>query len=117
MTPLMDVMFLVLVFFIYSIFDMSVHKGVKVDLPVAVGALEKGEPIVITIRADNTLQLNGREMSFSEVVSRVGELYAAKMALPVLVAGDRNARLGLGVQLLDELKRAGVEKLSFQVKE
>ena len=31
MTSLMDVMFLVLVFFIYCIFDMAVHKGVKVD--------------------------------------------------------------------------------------
>ena len=28
MTPLMDVMFLVLVFFIYSIFDMTMHRGV-----------------------------------------------------------------------------------------
>ena len=33
MTSLMDVMFLVLVFFIYCIFDMAVHKGLKVDLP------------------------------------------------------------------------------------
>ncbi|MBR3086981.1 MAG: biopolymer transporter ExbD, partial [Kiritimatiellae bacterium] len=33
MTSLMDVVFLVLVFFVYSIFDMAVHRGVKVDLP------------------------------------------------------------------------------------
>ena len=43
MTSLMDVMFLVLVFFIYCIFDMSVHKGVTVELPNAAGAPEQGE--------------------------------------------------------------------------
>ena len=51
----MDVMFLVLVFFIYCIFDMTVHKGLKVDLPNAAGAEEKGERIVLTILPDDTL--------------------------------------------------------------
>ena len=58
MTSLMDVMFLVLVFFIYCIFDMAVHRVVKVELPSAAGAMEKGERIVITISADDSLQLN-----------------------------------------------------------
>lgn len=115
MTSLMDVMFLVLVFFIYCIFDMTVHKGVKVDLPTAQGALEKGETIVITIRSDNTLQFNGQDMARDEIVSRVRELYAVKMKLPVLVAGDRRSELGLGIELLSELKQVGVEKISFQV--
>ena len=117
MTSLMDVMFLVLVFFIYCIFDMTVHKGVKVELPSAAGALEKGETIVITIRADNSLQFNGVDMGREEIVSRVRELYAVKMHLPVLIAGDRRSELGLGIELLGELKKAGVEKISFQVRE
>lgn len=117
MTSLMDVMFLVLVFFIYAIFDMTVHRGVKVDLPSAAGALEKGETIVITIRADNTLQLNGSDLPRAEIVSRVRDLYAAKMDLPVLIAGDRRAELGLGVELVSELKAVGVRELSFQVKD
>ena len=79
MTSLMDVMFLVLVFFIYCIFDMAVHKGLKVDLPNAAGADEKGERIVVTIRADDTMQLNGMPMSREEVISRVRELNKVKM--------------------------------------
>lgn len=115
MTSLMDVMFLVLVFFIYCIFDMAVHKGLKVDLPNAAGADEKGERIVITIKADDTLQLNGMDLPRAEVVSRVKELYSVKMKLPVLVSGDRKSSLGTGVELLAELKAAGVEHASFQV--
>ena len=115
MTSLMDVMFLVLVFFIYCIFDMAVHKGLKVDLPNAAGADEKGERIVITIKADDSIQLNGMEMKREDVVSRVKELNAVKMKLPVLISGDRKSSLGVGIELLAELKAAGVEKASFQV--
>ena len=115
MTSLMDVMFLVLVFFIYCIFDMAVHKGLKVDLPNAAGADEKGERIVITIKADDSIQLNGMEMKREDVVARVKELNAVKMKLPVLISGDRKSSLGVGIELLSDLKSAGVEKASFQV--
>ena len=115
MTSLMDVMFLVLVFFIYCIFDMAVHKGLKVDLPNAAGADEKGERIVVTIKADDTMQLNEMPLSREEVISRVKELNRVKMNLPVLISGDRRSSLGVGIELLSALKAAGVEKASFQV--
>jgi len=115
LTSLMDVMFLVLVFFIYCIFDMAVHKGLKVDLPNAAGVDEKGERIVITIRHDDSIQLNGMDLTKDEVISRVKELNAVKMKLPVLISGDRKSSLGVGIELLSELKAAGVEKASFQV--
>ena len=111
----MDVMFLVLVFFIYCVFDMTVHKGLKVDLPNAAGAEEKGERIVVTIGADDALQLNGEAVARADVVSKVQALYASGMKMPVLVSGDRQASLGVGIELLAELKAVGVEKVSFQV--
>jgi len=115
MTSLMDVMFLVLVFFIYCIFDMAVHKGLKVDLPQAAGADEKGERIVVTILLDDTMQFNGVPMSRKDIIARVRELNRVNMKFPVLISGDRNSSLGTGIELLSELKAAGVEKASFQV--
>lgn len=115
MTSLMDVMFLVLVFFIYCIFDMTVHRGLKVDLPNAAGADEKGERVVLTIGPDDALQLNGEAMTREAALAKVKSLYAADMKLPVLISGDRKSSLGMGVELLSELKAAGVEKVSFQV--
>ena len=115
MTSLMDVMFLVLVFFIYCIFDMSVHKGLKVDLPIAKGAMERGERIVITILADNSMQFNGISMAKSEIISRLSELRGVKMEFPILISGDRKSSLGVGIELLSELKNAGFEKVTFQV--
>ena len=111
----MDVMFLVLVFFVYSVFEMSVHRGMKVELPAASGAAVPGERIVLTIAADDSLLFNGAPVSRADAVDRVRRLVAAHVALPVLVSGDRRSSLGSGLELLSELKAAGVEKVDFQV--
>ena len=119
MTALMDVMFLVLVFFIYSIFDMTVHRGVKVDLPAAAGAEERGERLVVTILPDDSLQLDGEPLARADLVARV----AARLAEApdsddgpaLLVSGDRAASLGTGISLLAELKALGLRRVSFQV--
>ena len=118
MTALLDVMFLVLVFFIYSIFDMTMHRGVKVDLPGAKGVEEKGERVVVTILPDDTLQLDGEALARPELLARVAALLAEapegeKPA--VIVSGDRAASLGTGISLLAELKNLGVARVSFQV--
>ena len=118
MTALLDVMFLVLVFFIYSIFDMTMHRGVKVDLPGAKGVEEKGERVVVTILPDDSFQLDGVPLARPDLLARVAALLAEapegeKPA--VIVSGDRAASLGTGIALLAELKDLGVGRVSFQV--
>ena len=115
MTSLMDVMFLVLVFFIYSIFDMTVHHGVKVNLPGAAGAEEKGERIVVTILPDDTLQLDGEPIGREPLLAKVSSMMADVEIPSILISGDRDASLGIGIELLSGLKAIGVEKASFQV--
>ena len=115
MTSLMDVMFLVLVFFIYSIFDMTVHRGVKVELPNAAGADEKGERLIATILPDDTLQLNGENIGKEALLEKVASLVASGEKPSVIIAGDKSASLGMGIELLSSLKTIGIEKVSFQV--
>ena len=115
LTPLLDVMFLVLVFFIHGIFDMAVHRGMKVSLPEAKGSAERGERIVVTVGPDDSVELNGIRMSRDEAVARVKALSAVGVQMPVLVSADRRASFGAGVELLAALKEAGVDAASVQV--
>ena len=115
LASLLDVMFLVLVFFIYCISEMAVHKGERVDLPDAKGAPERGERIVITVGSDDAVALNGISVSKDEAIGRVKALLAAGMKLPVLISADRRASFGTGVEILAALKSAGVEAASVQV--
>ena len=103
MISLMDVMFLILVVFVYSIFSMSVHRGLKVDLPAARGTLQKGEQTIITVAADNTLSLNKQPLPLDELVIATVKLWR-EQAKPVLISADKGASLGTGIELLGKLK-------------
>ena len=116
MLPLIDVMFLILVFFIFSIFSMSVHKGLKVNLPTAKGALEIGEICTITLTKDNKLYLNKEEMAIEQISERAITSWE-RSQIPVLIKADKTAEIGMGIKLLGLLKAGGVERVSFQVEE
>ncbi|NCA83846.1 MAG: hypothetical protein EOM72_14120, partial [Opitutae bacterium] len=110
----MDVMFLILVVFVYAVFSMSVHRGLKVDLPSARGTLLKGERLVITVSADNALALNKEPMALNELVLATVTRWREN-PVPVLISADRAAALGTGIELLGKLKNGGVEQVAFQV--
>ena len=113
MLPLIDVVFLLLVFFIYAMLSMVMHHGLKVDLPSAGSvSLEKEDYIAITIDADNRLFLNDEPAEVDGLAERVLALRGSE-AKPVFINGDRKADLGLAIELLDDLKKAGIEEVSF----
>jgi len=113
MLPLIDVVFLLLVFFIYAMLSMVVHHGLKVDLPEAGSvSLEQEDYIAITIDADNRLFLNDEPAEIDGLATRVLALRGGE-AKPVFINGDRKADLGLAIELLDDLKKAGIEEVSF----
>lgn len=113
MLPLIDVVFLLLVFFIYAMLSMVIHRGMKVDLPSAgSSALEQSDYVAITIDADNQLFLNNEPVEANGLAERVLALRDGK-AKPVFINGDQKADLGLAIELLDDLKKCGIEEVSF----
>ena len=115
MTPMMDVVFLLLVYFIYAVLSMSVHNAVRVDLPQAGAPAENApNPTVITLDKNNILSLERREIPRDEIVQTALARWRDE-GRPVIIAADRDANVGVAVSLLAGLKNAGVTAVSFQV--
>ena len=116
MLPLIDVVFLLLVFFIYAMLSMVVHHGLKIELPSAgTAAQDRNDYIDITIDAENHLYLNTLPVGLEDLAGLVRELRGGDMK-PVFINGDQSADLGLAIELLDLLKRSGIEEVSFSCK-
>ncbi|MCF7847849.1 MAG: biopolymer transporter ExbD [Kiritimatiellales bacterium] len=115
MLPLIDVVFLLLVFFIYAFLSMVLHRGLKVDLPAAGSAVvDKLDYIDITIDQSNNLFLNKQPIPLERLADQVLKLRAASDSTQsVFISGDREADLGLAIQILDMLRKAGIEEVSF----
>jgi biopolymer transport protein ExbD len=118
MLPLIDVVFLLLVFFIYAMVSMVVHHGIKVDLPKAgSSALDQRDYLNITITAENTILFDEAETTRENLITLVQSALAEKEPdTPIYISGDHAADLGIAVEILDQLQSAGIEKVSFSCK-
>lgn len=119
MLPLIDVVFLLLVFFIYAMLAMVMHRGLKVDLPAASEAQhDKRDYTSITITKDNQILLNKKPLPRRDLARRVKILSSRSDGdQPVFINGDNKADLGLAIGILNDLRREGIEEVSFTCKQ
>ena len=113
MIALIDVVFLLLVFFIYAMLSMTVFRGLELNLPRAEGSVQR-DAIIVTLDRENILTAEGRTMEADQIVTWAMAEHR-RTGLPVLIRGDREADLGIALELLAALREAGLEAVSFQV--
>lgn len=121
MLPLMDVVFLLLVFFIYSMLVMAVHRGMPITLPAS-GAAER-EPVsalALTVRSDGSLFLDQESLTLEQVAETLRQKMEAAGDGPgpsLQVFGEENLAYQELFRVLDAVKAAGVRKISLQARQ
>ena len=117
--PYVDVMLVLLVIFMVT--APLVTPGV-IELPsVDKASAPKLAPIEVVITEDRKLSVRERDAAGRIVSERpVAREEIAKLIkdpkTPVLIAGDRNVKYEAVLQLMDELRSRGVERVGLQVK-
>lgn len=119
MIPLIDVVFLVLVAFIYASMFMTYKTGLPVDLPEASETeTEKSEVLTLTIMRDGSLFLNEEAIALEQLSDA---LLTAKTAsgddVILYVMADREARLDPLVKVMDLARKAGITGLTIAAKQ
>ena len=115
MLPLIDMVFLVLVFFIYGMLSMAVHRGLPVTLPVSESpAVEKDLLLSITVRSDGKLFLDQEDVSLEELSTLLAMRAKAGDEAGVLVFADRDLPYQELFHVLDEIRKAGLSRVSLQ---
>ena len=117
MIPLIDVVFLLLVFFIYSMLSMSYHSVIPVTLPEALTGQKPGteKPLVIGINAQGNIIIQGKSVTQEELGDLLKD--AAEHQTPVYIAGDEDSRYKELIWVCDEIRKAGISDFSFRVAE
>ncbi|MBW1649337.1 MAG: biopolymer transporter ExbD [Deltaproteobacteria bacterium] len=116
--PLIDVIFLLLIFFIYTMLSMSVHKGIELNLPKSAftQSVEK-ENISISIKSDDTVYINKKKIKFTELKRILSEKIKADKDATALLFADKEVKYRLLFQVIDKIKEAGIKKISLQAEE
>jgi biopolymer transport protein ExbD len=112
-TPLVDVMLVLLIVFMVAAPLMVV--GVPVQLPKtsAERVADPKEPVVVSVDAAGRWFLRREELAPGPLAARLGELAAADGEAPVYVRGDRAVPYGEVMRLMGVVSRAGFAKVSL----
>ena len=115
MLPLIDIVFLLLVFFIYAMLSMAVHHGLPVELPVSSSAkIDKKLVLAVTVKTDGSIFINKEPVSLENLTNILKARARGRPDPGVLLFADRTLSYQKLFQVLDKIKLAGLSRISLQ---
>jgi len=115
MVPLIDCFFLLLTFFIFGVFSMTMQQGLLVDLPTAQTATSTKElTVTVSLTPDGGLFLNQQPMTLDALASSLRQTAGTEPQTVVSLNADRAVAHGRVIEVLDAVRQAGLQRVSFQ---
>jgi biopolymer transport protein ExbD len=115
MIPLIDVVFLLLVTFIFFTISMTIHRGLPVQLPSASTAVVERKGFVeITIQKDGRIFIDKQNVTLEDLRVRLTALHRESPRTKVLISGDRKAYYDAIISVMDAVKESGIPGVSLE---
>lgn len=113
MTPMLDVVFIMLIFFIVTTSFVK-ESGVSVSSPQAqTASQQENVNIFIAITAGGEVWVDRRAVDPRSVRAIVARLHADNPEGSVIIQADEDASTGMLVEVMDQVRLAGVEKIAI----
>lgn len=116
--PLIDIIFFLLATFVMVSMSMVKNQGISVTLPFASTGKPEDRTVAKTVTAakNGDVYLDKQKVSVEEMSLKLQVLKSQDKDVKVLINGDEAADFGLVVKILDEVRKAGITKVSIQTK-
>jgi biopolymer transport protein ExbD len=115
MLPLIDIVFLLLVVFIYTMLSMAVHNGLPVSLPSSSTAgPEKNFILSVTIKENHDVFVNKNRVLLENLTNMLIQKSEHEKKNGVLVFADNTVSYQILFKILDKIKEAGLSEISLQ---
>ncbi len=115
MLPMIDCVFLLLVFFIYAMLSMAVHRGLPVNLPASKTVkIDKKLVLAVTISADGSIFVDKEPVELDRLTTVLQAKAEGQEQPGVLLFADRNLTYQSLFEVLDQIRQAGLNRISLQ---
>ena len=115
-TPMVDVMLVLLIIFI--VITPMLTKGVSVDRvkarnPSPMASADHDDAVVVAITRDGKVYLGKDQMAADKLGPKVKDMISNKLDKTVYVNSDSRAKYGLVVEVVDNIRTAGVDQIGL----
>jgi biopolymer transport protein ExbD len=116
--PLIDIIFFLLATFVMVSLSMIQNRGIAVQLPAAeTGApLPREDSASISITERGEVFFDREPVDTDQLMAALKRLVAANPSARVFLSGDAWAELGRTIEVLDEVRRAGIGSIAIETR-
>lgn len=112
LTPMVDVVFLLIIFFMLTMTFITVESALPVDLPEAQTAVSSPSELpTVTINGLGEVFFGGAQVSEAELAGLVRQALEQTGHTAVVLRADSSAQHGKAVRIMDLLRQAGAERI------
>jgi len=113
MTPMLDIVFIMLIFFIVTTSFVK-ESGIDVNRPSAKTAETKAQGnIIVGIKPNGDVWIDKRQVDIRAVRANVSRLHAENPLGSVIIAADRETKTHALIQVMDQVRLAGIMNASI----
>jgi len=117
LTPLIDVVLLLVIFFMLTTTFINVESRIKVNLPTGdFAAAEPSENITVTITENNTIYFNGKLIDPLKITENVATELKNDQKKLVILEADQNVLHGKVIRVMDLIKKGGAVTIAIATK-
>ena len=115
-TPLVDVLFILIIFFVVSSTFLE-QPGIKLELPRAQSSSpQRVEKAVLTISASGELFIGGEQVNQQKLSQHLRDMLPQMTEKNLIINADKEVNHGLVVEVMDIARRSGIQKLVISTK-
>ena len=113
MTPMLDIVFIMLIFFIVTTSFVK-ESGINVNRPTAQTAQTKERAhIIVSIKSNGEVWIDKRAVDIRAIRANIARLHAENPLGSVIIAADRDTHVHVLVQVMDQVRLAGITNASI----
>jgi len=116
LAPMIDVVFILLIFFITSWQFVRFERDLDISVPAAEETTDQNRTvgeIILNVRKDGSVVLNAAPISNEHLLTRLQSISSAYPDQAVILRGDSEAEFQRVISVLDVIKRAGIWNVAF----
>ena len=116
--PLIDIMFFLLASFMMVSLSQTHMKGIRVDLPAAVGPppSQVKDFVSIKVLEANAVFFDNEYVADDQVLPRLYQLHQANPDIKISISAAPMAMYGDVIAVLDKVRSVGITKVGYQIR-
>ena len=118
--PMIDVMMFLLVFFVLISVNVIPALGIKTQQPNSSQVQQlktKDVQVVVTLGKENIIQVDGKDVTLQNLTTAVQNKAGQADQIAVIVNSDKGAEVQTLIDVMDEIKKSGIGKVSLATRE